>query len=115
MRCKALLLARRMVSQILKSDSMGPIWSLLKSPESPRLSETSDFSRSAEIQSFGLPATSKVTRSAPNGLKVKFDPPFDASGSGLASTRQNNILRRVREAITFFFENWVKMKFSMSN
>ncbi len=44
-----------------------------------------------------------MTRSAPNGLKIKFDPPFDAPGSGLASARRNNILRRVREAITIFF------------
>ena len=73
---------------------------------SPKLWFKMGFSisiRSAEIQSFELPATSKVTRSAPKCPKIKFDPPFDAPGSGLSSARRINILRQTREAMATFF------------
>ncbi len=41
--------------------------------------------------------------SAPNGPKIKFDPPFDAPGSELSSARRINIVRQTREAVATFF------------
>ena len=52
---------------------------------------------------LSLPATSKAAMSAPECRICKFDPPFDAPGSGLSSALQINILRQTRERVDAFY------------
>ena len=56
-----------------------------------------------EISRFwSYPATSKVTRLAPNGRINKLDPPFDAPGSGSSSAFRINVVQQTHERMKHF-------------
>ena len=51
---------------------------------------------------WSYPATSKVTRSAPNSRINKLDTPFDAPSSGSSSALRINIVRQTHERMKHF-------------
>ena len=56
----------------------------------------------SEFHFCGILSTSKVTTSAPNSRKIKFDAPFDAAGSGFSSALRINIVGETHERVKHF-------------
>ena len=84
-RWKGLILAYPTVGETSKPEHLEPISSHFKCSGCSVIGFVIEKNVDKKISLFGNSAISNVMRPTPSGQILTFDPPFDATGSGLAS------------------------------